>query len=64
LCQVSLVAYFVGGAFLNLTYFDLPYYVMVIVVVTRMWVNNKGWEKESDPGVGWTVLPGLVPARK
>jgi probable O-glycosylation ligase (exosortase A-associated) len=33
--QVSLVCYFVGGAFLNLAYWDMPYYLMVLMAVTR-----------------------------
>ena len=33
--KVSMVGYAVGGAFLSLAYFDVPYYVMVIVVATR-----------------------------
>jgi putative inorganic carbon (HCO3(-)) transporter len=33
--QVSLFGYFVGGAFLSLAYFDLPYDIMIIVVVCR-----------------------------
>lgn len=32
--QVSLLAYFIGGAFLNLAYWDVPYYLMVILAVT------------------------------
>jgi probable O-glycosylation ligase (exosortase A-associated) len=35
LSQVSLAGYAVGGAFLSLTYFDLPYYIVVILIVTR-----------------------------
>lgn len=35
MCQVSLVGYAVGGAFLSLTYFDLPYYIVVILIVLR-----------------------------
>ncbi len=31
--QVSLIGYAVGGAFLGLAYFDLPYHLMVIVVL-------------------------------
>jgi putative inorganic carbon (HCO3(-)) transporter len=34
MCQVALVGYLVGGAFLGLAYFDLPYTVMAIVVAT------------------------------
>lgn len=41
MCQVSLVAYAVGGAFLNLTYFDLPYYIVVILVVLRALVKRE-----------------------
>lgn len=34
MAQVSLVGYAVGGAFLGLAYFDLPYHLMIIVVLT------------------------------
>lgn len=35
MCQVSLIGYLVGGAFLSLAYFDLPYNLMVIVVLIK-----------------------------
>ena len=35
MCQVSLVGYAVGGAFLSLTYFDLPYYIVVMMIILR-----------------------------
>jgi putative inorganic carbon (hco3(-)) transporter len=35
MCQVALVGYAVGGAFLSLAYFDLPYNLLVMLVVTR-----------------------------
>jgi probable O-glycosylation ligase (exosortase A-associated) len=38
--QVSLIGYFVGGAFLSLAYFDVPYYVMVLLVATR-WILER-----------------------
>jgi putative inorganic carbon (HCO3(-)) transporter len=38
MCQVALVGYAVGGAFLSLAYFDLPYNLMIIVVVTERWL--------------------------
>jgi probable O-glycosylation ligase (exosortase A-associated) len=33
--KVSIVAYLVGGAFLNLAYWDVPYYLFVAIAVTR-----------------------------
>ncbi len=39
--QVSLVGYLVGGAFLSLAYFDLPYDLLVLVVVARMVLAEK-----------------------
>jgi probable O-glycosylation ligase (exosortase A-associated) len=39
--QVSLVGYFVGGAFLSLAYFDLPYDLMVIVVLLKAIVSDR-----------------------
>ena len=59
MCQVSLVGYLVGGTFLSLSYFDLPYYVLVLAVLARMWVRRKGWESELPLGTGW-VIPGLA----
>lgn len=47
MCQVSLVAYAVGGAFLSLAYFDLPYNVMVLVVGTRLWIARESWKRET-----------------
>ena len=32
--QVSLIGYFVGGMFLNLAYWDMPYFLMIALVVT------------------------------
>jgi putative inorganic carbon (HCO3(-)) transporter len=49
LCQVSLVAYFIGGAFLSLSYFDLPYNLMVLVVVARQIVEKRLKGTKSQP---------------
>lgn len=38
MCQVSLVGYLVGGAFLSLAYFDLPYNILMLVTLTKQWV--------------------------
>jgi putative inorganic carbon (hco3(-)) transporter len=60
MAQVSLLGYAVGGAFLSLSYFDLPYYVMVMVVVSKVWVQTKGWEREPVYPPGWRTIPGLA----
>ncbi len=36
--KVSMVGYAVGGAFLSLAYYDVPYYMMVVVVATHQLV--------------------------
>ena len=59
MCQVSLVGYGVGGVFLGLAYFDLPYNVMVMVLVTCVWVRTRGWEREPVYPSGWRSIPGL-----
>lgn len=44
--QVSLVGFAVGGAFLSLAYFDLPYNVMALTVAARFWVQSGAWRRE------------------
>jgi len=39
--QVGVVAYIVGGAFLGLAYFDLPYHLMIIAVLCHMFVQKE-----------------------
>lgn len=60
MCQVCLLGYAVGGAFLSLAYFDLPYNVMVLVVLTRVWVQTKGWLREPANAPGWKNIPGMA----
>lgn len=40
MAQVSLIGYALGGAFLSLTYFDYPYYVVVLLVTLRQVVRG------------------------
>ena len=60
MCQVSLVGYAVGGAFLSLSYFDLPYNIMLMVVITRVWVEKQKWKTEPEYKAGWLTIPGLA----
>ena len=48
MAQVCLIGYAVGGAFLSMTYFDLPYNVMVMVVLAYRWVKRRAWENETE----------------
>jgi probable O-glycosylation ligase (exosortase A-associated) len=57
--QVTLVGYFVGGAFLSLAYFDLPYDLLVVLVLLRADVEAK--LKEAKPTTAHsTVRQALV----
>lgn len=38
--QVSLVAYMVGGSFLSLAYFDMPYNLMILAVLANVWLTR------------------------
>ena len=38
--QVCLVGYLIGGLFLSLAYFDLPYNVLVLVVAAKRWLGE------------------------
>jgi putative inorganic carbon (hco3(-)) transporter len=60
MCQVSLAGYAVGGTFLSLAYFDLPYNTMMLVVLTRVWLANRGWESEPKYAVRWWMPPGVA----
>lgn len=46
MCQVSLVGYAVGGAFLSLSYWDFPYNILILVVLARRWLDRKKWLTE------------------
>jgi probable O-glycosylation ligase (exosortase A-associated) len=46
--QVSLIGFAVGGAFLSLLYFDVPYYLMAAMVATRVLVEKELKEKAAS----------------
>ena len=60
--QASLVGFGVGGAFLSLASFDLPYDLMVLVVLARRWVTRRGWEESSVAGTVPAPLAQVPPA--
>ncbi len=45
--QVSMIGFATGGAFLSLLYWDVPYYLMAAMVVTRIIVENELKEKAA-----------------
>ena len=46
--QVGMVGYAVGGAFLSLTYLDLAYNLVVVVIATKYWLREERWKTESS----------------
>lgn len=60
MCQVSLFGYAIGGAFLSLAYFDLPYYVMAMVALAQVWVRKRLWEKEALVKPRRWMIPGVA----
>lgn len=56
--QVGLVGYAVGGAFLSLSYWDLPYNMMIMAVVGRRWLARKEWQTEKPEPL--IVLPAFM----
>jgi hypothetical protein len=61
MCQVALAGYAVGGAFLNLAHYDMPYNIMAIVVMSRVWLRQRAWEREPAyvPTRWWLTVPGV-----
>jgi hydrogenase/urease accessory protein HupE len=58
--QVALVAYAVGGAFLSLSYFDLPYYIAIAVAATRVVVGRALKDESSVPTAQPVATGGLA----
>ena len=57
MCQVSLVGYAVGGAFLSLAYYDFPYNVLVIIIVTQRWLNAELAKRSTATAAGEVARP-------
>ena len=50
--QVSTIGYLVGGAFLSLAYWDMPYYLVVAAVVGH-WIVRHGGATEKVTKSAW-----------
>ena len=65
--QVSLVGYAVGGTFLNLAYYDVPYNLLVALTLTRLLVakatagNSTHADSAAMPRAGTTKLSSALP---
>ncbi len=55
MAQVSLVGYATGGAFLGLAYFDLPYHLLIIVVLAAKFTGGLSRNAQALP-IGQTRL--------
>ncbi len=44
--QISFVAYFVGGAFLSLSYFDLPWHLVSFVIILERILADQQWDSD------------------
>lgn len=64
MCQVALLGYAVGGAFLSLAYLDLPIYLLSMVVLVHQWVQRKAWLTEPSIEPSRWTLPGLLGPKK
>ena len=63
MCQVSIVGFAVGGAFLSLAYYDFAYNIIVILVVANRWMAERSWVHEPHGPFG-SGSPGAYVAAK
>ena len=63
MCQVSLVGYAVGGAFLSLAYFDLPYNIMVLVILSKRLVQGRVVDDQVNAPSWFAFLNRRTPQR-
>ena len=62
MCQVGLIGYATGGAFLSLVYFDLPYYlVLIVVVVNRVVASEVAGRRQAAVAAGQAPRDVLSP---
>ena len=52
--QVALAGFAVGGAFLSLAYYDVPYYLLAVIVLTRVLLEKEIKGVDQKEGVAMT----------
>ena len=57
MCQVSIVGYAVGGAFLSLAYFDLYYDILLLLVLMDKIILGTGMMKQTVPAAAHRQRP-------
>ena len=62
--QVSMVGYAVGGAFLSLSYWDMPYNIMVMLIACKYWMREERWKDEKVGAFGATSAAAVADGRK
>lgn len=62
--QVSLIGYIVGGAFLGLAYFDLPYLLISILVLTRVIVTSELHLERGRPVIRRSMREKMLPPER
>lgn len=50
--QVSIIGYWTGGSFLGLGYWDMPYVLVVILVMTRQFIDREAARVAEPQGAG------------
>lgn len=63
MCQVSIIGFAVGGAFLSLAYFDLFYNVLVMLVVAHRLLHEPATETESQTSESVSAAPSRTRPR-
>jgi putative inorganic carbon (HCO3(-)) transporter len=60
--QVSLIGYAVGGAFINIAFWDMPYYLYAVVTLTHYVVVRSVRSDESVASIDRQRMTGPLPA--
>lgn len=59
--QVAMLGYGVGGSFLSLAYWDLPYNLIVMLIACKYWLIEERWRTEKVGFLGATSADAVHP---